>query len=246
MIEPRPPALGARSLSHWTTREVAVSGCKCCAYLCQRTPLFRSWTGSSLRDVREIVRSARRSSHTLAFCPVGTSGPERYCVWCHGIWCWSQGHIRAGGCGLCLLLRCDFIWRQCEQQQEQQRNVCGEGGAGPGLRDCWLLLTEASVNDCENCHYFYCLPDRPLGTVPGVNLQREWGQLHPVCWAHVGRLSLRESRCARGLCRSPETELAPASCLLWCFSCSGHRAGDACPSEGNSVTFVSPVVFTGI
>lgn len=32
-----------------------------------------------------------------------------------------------GGCGLCLLLSCDFIWRQ----YEQQHNVCGEGGAGP-------------------------------------------------------------------------------------------------------------------
>ena len=38
----------------------------------------------------------------------------------------SQGHVRAGGCGLCLLLGFDFIWRQYEQQ-----HVCGEGGAGP-------------------------------------------------------------------------------------------------------------------
>lgn len=39
-------------------------------------------------------------------------------------------------------------------------------GQGIGLRDFWLMLTEESVNDCENCHYFYCFPDRPLGIVP--------------------------------------------------------------------------------
>ena len=142
----------------------------------------------------------------------------------------SQGHVRAGGCGLCLLSRCDFIWRQYEQQQRVWR---GRGRA-PGLRDVWLLLTEAPVNGGENCHYFYCLPDRPLGTAPGVTLQQEWGSSalcagHTWGGTHIGW---------PGGCCSPETKPAPASGLLGCV-------GGARPSEGSSVTFVSPLVFTG-
>lgn len=59
-------------------------------------------------------------------------------------------------------------------------------GQAIGLRDFWLLLTEESVNDCENCHYFYCFPDRRLGIVPKGELAVRAGAA-PSCvsGAHV-------------------------------------------------------------
>lgn len=59
--------------------------------------------------------------------------------------------------------------------------ACCVAGVGQaiGVRDFWLPLTEESVNDCENCHYFYCFPDRQLGTVPKGELVVRAGAASP-------------------------------------------------------------------
>lgn len=70
-------------------------------------------------------------------------------------------------------------------------------GQATGLRDFWLLLTEESVNDCENCHYFYCFPDRQLGTVPKGEFAVRAGAA-PPCVSEARVPPLGASRCALG------------------------------------------------
>lgn len=89
-------------------------------------------------------------------------------------------------------------------------------GQAPWIKKFLAPADRGSVNECENCHYFYCLPDRPPGTAPRGEPAARMGQLHPVCRAHVGRLSPGDSRRARGPCRPPEAKAAAASCLLGC------------------------------
>ena len=48
-IEPRPPALGAWSLSHWTTREVPSADSRGSSFLCFPWP-SRSWSRSRRRE----------------------------------------------------------------------------------------------------------------------------------------------------------------------------------------------------
>lgn len=113
-------------------------------------------------------------------------------------------------------------------------------GQGPWIKRFLAPADRGSVNEYENCHYFYCLPDRPPGTAPGGEPAARMGQLHPVCRAHVGWLSL-------GMAGVPGA-MPPAwgqggigllhPGVRWCSS--GLRTGDACPSEGSSATFVSP------
>lgn len=70
-------------------------------------------------------------------------------------------------------------------------------GQATGLRDFWLLLTEESVNDCENCHYFYCFPDRRLGIVPKGELAVRAGAA-PPCVSGVRVPPPGASRCVLG------------------------------------------------
>ena len=156
--------------------------------LCQRTRFLRSWRGSNFRGLRVTVTSVR--PHVLAFCPVETRGPERCCAASWGFVLGARATSVLGGVGSAC------CWDLISSGGSMNNSTCvARAGQGPWIKRFLAPADRGSVNEYENCHYFYCLPDRSPGTAPGGEPAARMGQLHPVCWAHVGGSHAGQQAC---------------------------------------------------